>query len=175
MRPGHDGGRTPEEGERGAGHPGVADRDQLGDPRGSLVAEHADRPDEPGLEHATGEGGHADGHGHRSYVGWLLLAPLLAFTLIAPQPLGAFSAERAAAPPPPPASQSYDALPAGDPVDLTLRDFTSRSLWGGGKTLEGRSVALVGFVTPRPAGGYFVTRLVIACSSARRCGWPPSP
>lgn len=106
------------------------------------------------------------GHEHRSYVGWLLLAPLLAFTLIAPRPLGAYSVEQAAGPPPPPASQKFDPLPAGDPVSLTMRDFTSRSLWGQGKTLEGRTVKLVGFVTPRPSGGYYVTRLVIACCAA---------
>lgn len=126
-------------------------------------AEHADHP-----EHAVEEG-HADsghGHDHRSYVGWLLLAPLVAFTLIIPRPLGAYSAERASAPPPMPADQSFEELPAGDPVELTLRDYTSRTLWDDAQTLQGRTVQLVGFVTPRDAGGYYITRQVIACCAA---------
>ncbi len=126
-------------------------------------AEHADHPErpegprEPAAEH---------GHSHRSYVGWLLLAPLVAFTVIIPRPLGAYSAERAAAPPPMPADQTFEELPAGDPVELTLRDYTSRTLWDDAATLEGRTVRLTGFVTPRAAGGYYITRQVIACCAA---------
>lgn len=107
-----------------------------------------------------------EGHEHRSYVGWLLLAPLFAFVLIAPRPLGAYSAQRAAGPPPPVASTNYDPLPAGDPVPLTMREYTGRALGGSADTLQGRTVKLLGFVTPGPGDGFYVTRLAIACCAA---------
>lgn len=104
-------------------------------------------------------------HEHRSYVGWMLLVPLFAFVLIVPRPLGAYSAERAAGPPPPVAT-NFDALPAGDPVSLTMREYTGRALSGSADTLEGRTVKLIGFVTPGPGDGFYVTRLAIACCAA---------
>lgn len=125
--------------------------------RGKAIdhAEHSETADEPDGEHH-----------HRSYVGWLLLAPLFAFILIVPRPLGSYSAERAAGPPPPPASQEFAPLPAGDPVALPVRDFTSRAVFGDGTTLQGRTVAITGFVTEAPGEGFYLTRLVIACCAA---------
>ncbi|WP_134322166.1 TIGR03943 family putative permease subunit [Cumulibacter soli] len=111
----------------------------------------------------SAESGDADaGHGHRSYVGWLLLVPLFAFVLIVPKPLGAYSAARAAGPPPPVAA-NYDALPDGDVVALPMREYTGRALTG--DTMDGRTLELVGFVTPAP-DGFYVTRLAIACCAA---------
>lgn len=104
-------------------------------------------------------------HEHRSYVGWLLLVPLFAFVLIVPRPLGAYSAERAAGPPPPVATD-FDALPAGDPVALSMREYTGRALSDSADTLDGRTVTLLGFVTTGPGDAFYVTRLAIACCAA---------
>jgi uncharacterized repeat protein (TIGR03943 family) len=39
-------------------------------------------------------------------------------------------------------------------------------VWDAGRTLSDRSFKLTGFVTDRPGGGYYVTRLVITCCAA---------
>ncbi len=107
-----------------------------------------------------------DVHAPRS--AWLLLLPVLAVFLIAPGPLGAYSAARetsmVAAPPagrpgPPP-------LPAGDPVAIGLDEYAIRAVWDDGSTLRGRDVQLVGFVTPDPAGGWILTRMSVSCCAA---------
>lgn len=113
----------------------------------------------------------ADEHGHHhpggSSVGWLLLAPIMAIFLVAPPALGAYAAERAApVATPKPVSASFPALAAGNPASTTLADYSSRAIWDKGATLKGRDVRLVGFVTPRTAGGFYLTRLVISCCAA---------
>ena len=57
-------------------------------------------------------------------------------------------------------------LPAGDPVDVPIADYITRAVWGQGQTLEGREVRLTGFVPPAPEGGWWVTRLGLACCAA---------
>lgn len=109
-----------------------------------------------------------DGHGHGTPRAALLLAvPLLTVLLIAPAPLGAFSAQRGSPPPPAPApAGGFEALPAGDPVEVTVSEFVRRATEGGGPTLAGRTVVMTGFATPNPDGGWWLTRMIIACCAA---------
>jgi uncharacterized repeat protein (TIGR03943 family) len=124
-------------------------------------------PSEPG----QGHGGHD--HGHRGpRVGWLLGLPVLAIFLVAPPALGSFTAARTAprsAPAIPPPSDGYPALPAGDPVNLSVGEFIGRSFdtqAGGANTLNGRRITLTGFAMPSKEGGWYLTRLHIACCAA---------
>lgn len=112
--------------------------------------------------------GHGHGHGHGEPKAALLLAvPLLTVLLIAPAPLGAFSAQRGSAPPPAPApAGGFAPLPAGDPVEVTVSEFVRRATEGGGPTLAGRTVVMTGFATPNPDGGWWLTRMIIACCAA---------
>lgn len=112
------------------------------------------------------------GHAHGgSRVGWLLLLPVLAIFLVAPPALGAYSAERGDSRVAKPESTAFPPLPAGDPVTVALTDYAARSMWDSGASLQGRTVELVGFVTPAAGelgadGGYYVTRLVMSCCAA---------
>jgi len=51
-------------------------------------------------------------------------------------------------------------------VSVSLADYAARAVWDDGRTLEGRTVRLTGFVTPNPAGGWWLTRLQTACCAA---------
>lgn len=113
----------------------------------------------------------ADGHGHahtgQRWVAWLLLAPILVIFLVAPPALGAYTAaHRGGAVAKPVGDSTFTALPAGNAVPDTLRDFSERAVWDKGRTLTGRTVALTGFVTPRTGGGIFLTRMMITCCAA---------
>jgi len=114
------------------------------------------------------EPGHDHGHGHgEPRAALLLVLPLVALLLIAPAPLGAFSAARVAPVPPAPADPgAFEALPAGDPVELKVVDFVRRATEGGSASLAGRNVRMTGFVTPNPAGGWWLTRMVVGCCAA---------
>ena len=131
----------------------------------------------PALAPQADAGPHGDGHGeddqddHHDHgaprAAWLLLLPVLAIFLVAPPALGAYSAERETAVVTAPASDSdVPPLPPGDPVDLLLSDYASRAIWDDGRTLEGRNVALTGFVSAAPDGGWYLTRLSLSCCAA---------
>ncbi len=110
-----------------------------------------------------------DDHGHNGVpqVAWLLVLPVLVVFLVSPRPLGAYTAARQLATAPVVAEPAeLLPLPAGDPVDLPIADYITRAVWGQGQTLEGRDVRLTGFVTPDPDGGWWVTRLGLACCAA---------
>lgn len=125
-----------------------------------------------GVEHAEdGVAADGDGHGHahtgQRWVAWLLLAPILIIFLVAPPALGAYTAaHRGGGVAKPVGDSTFTALPAGSAVHDTLRDFSERAVWDKGRTLTGRTVALTGFVTPRPGGGIFLTRMMITCCAA---------
>lgn len=108
----------------------------------------------------------AHGHAHGNRVAWLLLLPVFAIFLIAPPALGAYAADRATASRVPPAASNYPPLPAGDPLTIRLDDYEARAVWDGGRNMAGRNFRLIGFVTDRPGGGYYVTRMVISCCAA---------
>ena len=120
----------------------------------------------PGLteEERELEDDHDNDHG--AWSTWLLLLPVLAIFLIAPPALGAYTAAREETNAIPPAEAQAPPLPPGDPVPVALGDFVGRAVWDNGLTLEGRQVQLIGFVTPNPAGGWWLARLSIACCAA---------
>jgi uncharacterized repeat protein (TIGR03943 family) len=49
---------------------------------------------------------------------------------------------------------------------LTLVDFLVRSEYDPGESLAGRKLQLVGFVTSKDDGSWFVTRFVMGCCAA---------
>lgn len=109
-----------------------------------------------------------DGHGHgKMRSAWLLILPVAAIFLVAPGPLGAYTASREGASVSAPKTGSeVTPLPPGDPVALRLDEFAVRAVWDNGRTLEGRTVEVVGFATPDPQGGWVLTRLALACCAA---------
>jgi uncharacterized repeat protein (TIGR03943 family) len=110
---------------------------------------------------------HGHDHSHGPRAAWFLVLPVLAIFLIAPPALGAYTAARetrnaipevgeAKAPP----------LPPGDPVPIRVGDYVGRAVWDDGLTLIDRRVEMTGFVTPDPEGGWWLTRLSMACCAA---------
>lgn len=131
--------------------------------REHLARRPAGSPTDPEL--VVDEHGHDDDHGPR--IAWLLLLPVLAIFLVAPPALGSYTASRssAAAAPAEPESE-FAPLPAGDPVTVTLTDYATRAIWDRGRSLADRRIRMVGFVTPRPGGGFYLTRITITCCAA---------
>lgn len=113
----------------------------------------------------------ADGHGHAhpARSAWLLVLPVLAVFLVAPPSLGADSVERAAGNVqtvmPADGTELFAPLPHGDPVALTLTDFSARASWDTGHSVNDRRVVLTGFVVHEGADTY-VARLAISCCAA---------
>lgn len=134
------------------------------------------RRDQPGLvdDGASEAAAPHAAAGHRHHgprVAWLLLLPILAIFIIAPPPLGSFAAERGAPELAEPEASHYPDLPPNDAgqdhVTLPVFDYWTRVVWDDGLSLEGRSIGLLGFVTPTEDGtGFFVNRLQIACCAA---------
>ena len=106
-------------------------------------------------------------HDHGSMrTAWLLLLPVAAIFLIAPGPLGAYTAAReAASVQAPREGELMPPLPPGDPVPVPLDSFATRAVWDDGRTLVDRRVDLIGFVTPTD-DGWQLTRLSLACCAA---------
>ncbi|WP_314221905.1 TIGR03943 family putative permease subunit [Streptomyces zaehneri] len=137
-------------------------------------------------EYGEGRAGHEDGEGHAGYeddeghagheghshgpagprVAWLLTLPALALLLFPPPALGSYSAGREAAQRAAQGVGAFPALPAGDPVELTVAEFSSRAIYDSGRSLKGRTVRLTGFVTHGDDGTWYVTRLVVTCCAA---------
>jgi uncharacterized repeat protein (TIGR03943 family) len=116
-------------------------------------------------------GGPASGHEHHhpARSAWLLMVPVLAVFLVAPPALGADSVTRTAARAPLTATATdaaaFPPLPAVDVVPLRMSDFVSRAGWDGNGTLNGRTVALSGFVV-QSEGNTLLARMVISCCAA---------
>ena len=101
----------------------------------------------------------SDGHDHSRgpRIAYLLLLPVLAVYVVSPSALGSYSAERQTTSSTAPAVDlDLPALPAGTVAELPLRDYVIRSVWDGGATLQDRDVTMTGFVTPDPAGGWWL-------------------
>lgn len=109
-----------------------------------------------------------DGHGHGPMrAAWLLLLPVFSILLVAPPALGAFSAERDQQSVSAPKSDSlFPELAATDPLPMALSEYAVRAVWDDTNSLEGRTVEMTGFVTPNPDGGWWLTRLSMACCAA---------
>lgn len=107
---------------------------------------------------------HAGGTG----VAWLLVLPVVIGLVVQPPALGGYVAERRANDLAP--EQFEDAVVA--PLDesgenvLPVSLFVARANLDDGETLRGTTVRLTGFVTVDDAGGWYVTRLSIACCAA---------
>ena len=109
---------------------------------------------------------HREDHSHAPRSAWMLLLPVLAIFLIAPGPLGAYSAERSTTNGTSQSASKAPPLPAGDPVEISLSSYVARAVWDEGTTLQGRNVTMTGFVTPDPTGGWMLTRLTMSCCAA---------
>jgi uncharacterized repeat protein (TIGR03943 family) len=109
--------------------------------------------------------GHGHGHGGPK-VAWLLVLPVFAVFLVAPPALGSYSASRAAANSTVQEQSDFSELPPGDPVKLTTVDYATRAIWDKGKTMKDRRLKLSGFLSPRPGGGFYLTRIMLSCCAA---------
>ncbi|MFD5227853.1 TIGR03943 family putative permease subunit, partial [Streptomyces qaidamensis] len=156
---GHAGhGHGDDDGHAGHGH---------GDDDGHAGHGHWDDDGHAGHGHWDDDG-HA-GHGHGPggpRVAWFLTLPALALLLFPPPALGSYSAEREAAQRATRGVGTFPALPSGNPVDLTLGEFGSRAVYDSGRSLQGRTVRLTGFVTRGGDGTWYVTRLLVSCCAA---------
>jgi uncharacterized repeat protein (TIGR03943 family) len=120
------------------------------------------------LARTTHERAAVDPHGHTgaTRTAWLILAPVIAILVVAPPALGAYSAARQPATVAKPPDVAFPPLPAGNPTSIKLIDFAVRALWDDGRTLNGRNMALTGFVLRDRSGGFLLSRLVITCCAA---------
>lgn len=117
--------------------------------------------DDPAHEHAEHER-----HSGVPYVTWLLVLPGLVAFAISPPALGAFLAERRSnetvvAPEPAVVAD----LATGETVPLAVEEF----IWRAQElpeTLVGQAVEMTGFVSYDGQGGWYVTRMSIACCAA---------
>lgn len=106
-------------------------------------------------------------HSHVPRVAWLLTLPVLATMLISPGPLGAYAAARDPGTVAKPAGDSvFPPLPASDSAPLPVFEYAVRATWDEGRTLLDRDVELLGFVSKRPEGGWYLTRIQVACCAA---------
>ncbi|MEU9436314.1 TIGR03943 family protein [Streptomyces sp. NPDC048252] len=112
----------------------------------------------------------ADTHAHPEHthpeprVSWLLILPLLALILVAPPALGSYSATRTGTALQEPLA--YPALPATDPLPLSVVDYAGRAVYDHGRTLTGREVRLTGFVALDHDGTPYLVRMALNCCAA---------
>ncbi|WP_216591468.1 TIGR03943 family putative permease subunit [Streptomyces brasiliscabiei] len=113
------------------------------------------------------DNGHAHEHGPAGpRVARLLAVPALVLLLFPPPALGSYSADREAAAYAARGVGAFPALPKGDPVTLTLGEFSSRAVYDSERSLKGRTVRMTGFVTHGDDGTWYLTRLLVSCCAA---------
>ena len=132
---------------------------------GSHEEEEADEEEE-GDEH-----GHSHSHSHSHAHGgpriaWLLTLPALALLLFPPPALGSYSASREEAQRAAQGTGTFSALPAGNPLDISVAQYSSRAIYDTGHSLKGRTLRMTGFVTHGSNGTWYVTRLLVTCCAA---------
>ncbi|MEV7002032.1 TIGR03943 family protein [Streptomyces sp. NPDC093982] len=104
-------------------------------------------------------------HSHREpRISWLLVLPLLALILVAPPALGSYSATRTGTALQEPLA--YPALPAADPLSLSLVDYAGRAVYDHGRTLRHRQVQLTGFLALDRDGTPYLVRMALNCCAA---------
>ncbi|MFE9765362.1 TIGR03943 family putative permease subunit [Streptomyces sp. NPDC005808] len=128
--------------------------------------DEAETEAEAEAEDAEDDLGHRHGHHRTPRVAWLLAVPAAALLLFPPPALGSYSADREAQQRAAQGVGTFPALPSGDPVDLTLGEYTSRAIYDSGKSLTGRTVRMTGFVTRGDDGTWYLARLLITCCAA---------
>ncbi|MFF7888304.1 TIGR03943 family putative permease subunit [Streptomyces sp. NPDC007896] len=126
---------------------------------GAVFADGDAHPDEDAHDH-----GHSHTGGPR--FAWLLTLPAAALLLFPPPALGSYSAAREGAQRAAEGVGTFPALPADDPVDLSVAAFSSRAIYDSGHSLTGHTVRLTGFVTHGDSGTWYVTRLLVSCCAA---------
>jgi uncharacterized repeat protein (TIGR03943 family) len=109
---------------------------------------------------------HDDGHGHSGepWVAWLLILPVFALLLVAPQALGSYAASRTGT-----ALQQvsdFPPMPAGDPAKISMLDYASRAVFDQGRSIGDRKVALTGFIMRNPDGQLYLARMILTCCAA---------
>jgi uncharacterized repeat protein (TIGR03943 family) len=110
---------------------------------------------------------HGHDHPHGDRAGWLLLGPVLALLLVTPPALGSFGVGRSAAVDVSSGGRTFDPLPAGRTVPMTLLEFDERAADHGGAGFGATPVRLTGFVTPaNDRTGFRIARYQIACCAA---------
>jgi uncharacterized repeat protein (TIGR03943 family) len=122
---------------------------------------------EPKVSTAPGHDEH-DGHAHgRGWfdVGWLLVLPALALLLIAPPALGSYAAGRSGTALGAGHTSDFPALPAGNPLRISVLDYASRAVFDRG-SLANRQLELSGFLIAAPGGGWDLARMVVTCCAA---------
>jgi uncharacterized repeat protein (TIGR03943 family) len=97
---------------------------------------------------------------------WLLLAPVFVVFVVAPPALGSYVAERRSNAYPPPDYVEMTPLPPGEVVETTVSDFVVRAQYDPGRSLEDRTVSMIGFVSTDKQGDWFLTRLSVGCCAA---------
>ncbi|MFJ3775306.1 TIGR03943 family putative permease subunit [Streptomyces sp. NPDC090075] len=113
------------------------------------------------------EDAHTDTHTHahpEPRISWLLVLPLLALILVAPPALGSYSAMRTGT-----ALQhpyGYMKLPKSDPIPLNLVDYAGRAVYDHGRSFDGRSVRITGFVALDSKGTPYLVRMALNCCAA---------
>ncbi|WP_142265418.1 MULTISPECIES: TIGR03943 family putative permease subunit [Streptomyces] len=156
--------KTKHEQEQGQQEQGQQEQGQR--EQGQQEREHrkADAETPAASEHLTPEHTHA-GHAHpEPRVSWLLILPLLALILVAPPALGSYSATRTGTALQEPLA--YPALPATDPLPLSVVDYAGRAVYDHGRTLTGREVRLTGFVALDHDGTPYLVRMALNCCAA---------
>lgn len=120
-----------------------------------------------GIRTAGGIDDHADDD-HGIGVGWLLLVPVVALLLVAPPTLGSFGVNRSTAVR---VTSGRSSLPplaeSGQPIAMSLQEFTERSFDHGGASMRGRIISLTGFVADGASAASFrLARYQISCCAA---------
>jgi putative membrane protein len=100
---------------------------------------------------------------HEPKVAWLLLLPLFALILVAPQALGSYSADRMGTTLQP--QTDFPRLPPGDPLAIPLHDYAARAVYDHGRSLTGLHIRITGFYTAGHQGP-ILTRMVFNCCAA---------
>lgn len=134
--------------------------------RGMRQREEEEEPEE---EDPDEDHGHGHGHGHAHggpRIAWLLTLPALALLLFPPPALGSYSASREEAQRAAQGVGTFSALPAGNPLDISVAQYSSRAIYDTGHSLKGRTLRLTGFVTHGSHGTWYVTRLLVTCCAA---------
>ncbi|MCX4812210.1 TIGR03943 family protein [Streptomyces sp. NBC_01239] len=123
--------------------------------------------EEPEEEDADEDEDHGHGHAHGGpRIAWLLTLPALALLLFPPPALGSYSASREEAQRAAQGVGTFSALPAGNPLDISVAQYSSRAIYDTGHSLKGRTLRITGFVTHGSHGTWYVTRLLVTCCAA---------
>lgn len=114
-----------------------------------------------------------DAHTHGGpRTGWLLVLPFVLLGVVTPAPLGAYAAQRDLGSRQATGFSLDDlvSMPAGDPVTMSLSEFTGRAFLDSDKPMTGRRIRLVGFVSLKdpatPSAGWYLTRMAVSCCAA---------